>query len=107
MPVKARYWRDPEKHRAEWRNRSARLRALGITAIQQYSYEAAAKRRAYQSKWGKTHRAANRASSDKYRLKVRKMFGSDNNITRWQYVMYNKERNYAQRKQAAASLPSR
>ena len=104
MARKEIYWKDPEKHRAEYRNRMARLRALGLGSLDHLSPPAKAKAAARKIKWCQTHRANNTIANRKYRRKLQRLFGNSANRSRWRHLMMQEEERARKRKKAAASV---
>lgn len=100
MPNKLRYWRNPQKWRAESRNRRAKLTALGIPFIKQLSLEAQENKRLGKIKWCKENRAANKKSQLKYRRKLQRLFGSCSARAMWLHHQLKEAQNAAARKAA-------
>jgi hypothetical protein len=101
MPVKARYWRDPEKHRAEVHNRYKRLQALGMSRKEMRSEQAQKNWLEYDKNWRRNHKDANRKAVRKYYAKIVRLFGNGGAVARWKYQMLRKEQNAAKRKALA------
>ena len=104
MPRKAIYWRNPEKHRAEFRKRYAYVVALGAGKYWRSS-EALAKRREENKEYRRKHQAANCRATRRYRRKLQRLFGNCARRAVWQHTQLKQEQNAAKRKQAIALLP--
>jgi hypothetical protein len=105
MPYKERYWRDPEKHRAEVHNRYKRLQALGMSRKEMRSEQAQKNWLEYDKKWRRAHKDANRKAVRKYYAKIVRLFGNGGPVARWKYQMLRKEQNAAKRKSLAKTPP--
>lgn len=104
MPDKKRYWRDPEKHRAEWHRRTKRLKALGISRVQLLSPASHAKNKARGKLWIKLNHDRNLLAQRKYRRKLQKLFGSCCEDSIWKHHMMKEAKNAADRRIAIATL---
>src|SRR3970040_3104651 len=105
MPYKERYWREPEKHRAEVHNRYKRLQALGMSRREMRSEQAQKNWREYDKKGRPNHKDANRKAVRKYYAKIVRLFGNGGAVARWKYRMLRKEQNAAKRKALAKTPP--
>ena len=104
MPSKARYWKNPEKHRAEYRNRLAHLKALGIKSAERLSPQAAERHKLAKILWGRAHRKKTSIASRKYRAKLRLLYGSAQPHAMWLHNMMRRTRDGAERKRLAATI---
>ena len=93
MPVKARYWKNPQKHRAEAHNRRCRLYALGIIYNEQLSPLARLKKVAANRAYMRLHRAENNLAVTRYRRKMIQLVGSCGAFGRWKYRLIRQEQN--------------
>ena len=100
MPIKAIYWRDPEKHRAEAKNRRRRLAKLGLSYRQQHTEIGQENYLLRQNKYRKEHQHANKLASRKYRAKIKRMFGTTSPGGIWQHKMWNQTNKINARKSA-------
>lgn len=107
MPVKARYWKNPEYHRAEYRNRLRRLYVLGVRHVDTLSPAARAKRAAYKAKWEREHPESCQKARKKYRAKLRRLFGTAQPRHVWLYTLKRETENAKRRKTEAANPPPR
>jgi hypothetical protein len=88
MPVKARYWKNPEHHRKEARTRQHKLILLGFkSGLKKHStYLEHLKKN---NEWNKTHRPTMRKAEARYRDKIRSKMGSYNDHTRYYYARFH------------------
>lgn len=103
MPTAERYWRDPEKHRAEFRNRRARLSALGVRWKDQRSYEAYKCNLEAGKKWGRENRKLTAAANRRYYAKLKRLYGVGGSHSIWRHTLERKEHELRQHKAAALS----
>ena len=104
MPVKARYWKNPEKHRVETRNRRRLLYALGIRYDDQLSPLAYLKKLADKRAYMKLHRAENTLAVARYRRKIIRTVGSSGAFGRWKYRLIRQAQNAKIKKSLAQSV---
>lgn len=107
MPTKERYWKNPEHHRAEYRNRCRRRVAQGIPWRYQLSPEAGERRRLAQQKLSPKRRLAINAGARRMRARMKKLFGTSGRTGYWLYHLRTEEKKLAKRKSRAAALLSR
>ena len=104
MPVKARYWENPELHRKEVRDRRRRLHALGLKRSDYSSPEARKRYLQHENNYHKAHRATAREVDRRYFAKIRKLFGSTSKPNRWRFHMLRQEQNAKLKKLRAKSI---
>ena len=104
MPVKARYWKNPQKHRVETRNRRHLLYALGIRYDEQLSPLAYLKKLAAKCAYMRLHRAENTLAVTRYRRKMIRTVVSSGAFGRWKYRLIRQEQNAKLKKSLAAAL---
>lgn len=88
MPYKLQYWRTHDRALAEQKRRRRRLQALGLTRSQQLSPAAAAHYSEYKKKWLREHKKNARAANQRYRDKLKRLYGNSGKIGVWQYKMH-------------------
>lgn len=103
MPVKERYWKNPEKHRKESFDRRRKWIALGISHFLRLSPAAQSKALLYKNNWRKAHLDKSNAGSTKYRNKLKRLFGVCGARSIWRHTMLKAAADIKNRKAALAA----
>ena len=100
MPVKERYWKNPEHHLKEAFNRRRRLVVLGLSHLEQLSPAAQQRKLIRNANWRRTHLTENKEAAKRYRAKVTRLFGSSASINKYRHKMLKAATDIKNRKAA-------